>query len=137
MGRPGGSLCENIYDFRDKKGDMGLRIFIIIMSVCLLISSVMLVYNGNKHTENVYLLSPIEEGTYAVSYTVYETDKISYDVITLCCNGSIKTFKGDVHISFINENPYAQITEYNRSNSDDIYIYVPQGTVKYINSVDL
>ena len=140
MGRTGGSLGGEVClrdDFGSHNGDIGLRIFIIIMSVFLLISSVMLLCEGNKHTENVYSLSPIDDGVYAISYTVYETNDIYYDVVTLCCNGRVKTFKGYVHILFSNENPYAHATEYNKSNSDEVYIYVPQGTVKILDSIGL
>lgn len=113
--------------------------FIIIgISIIILFIAVIcgLIHYGNQYTEQEYQLCEMEDGVYAIYYTTHSTVPAhNYEVVTLCCNGNVYTFQGNVNISFVNSEPYVKIRNYNTINNDDIYVYVPQGTVCYQPSV--
>lgn len=93
---------------------------------------------ANQYTENKYSLEEINEGVYAIYYTTHSNVPANnYDVITLCCNGNVYTFNGDVYISYTDNKPYANVKNYNMVNGDKIYVYVPKGTVVYEESVNV
>ena len=95
-----------------------------------------LIHYGNQYTENEYQLDEMNDGVYAIYYTTHSrAPAYNYEVVTLCCNRNIYTFKGNVNIFFTDNEPYAKVKNYNTVNSDDIYVYVPQGTVSYQPSV--
>lgn len=97
-----------------------------------------MIHYGNQYTEYEYQLHEMNEGVYAIYYTTHSrVPAHNYEVVTLCCNGNVYTLKGDVYISFTNSKPYAKVKNYNTVNADDIYVYVPQGTVVYQPSVDI
>lgn len=111
-------------------GISSIVLFIAIICSCI--------HHGNQYTEHEYQLYEMNDGVYAIYYTTHSrAPAYNYEVVTLCCNGNVYTFKGDVNISFTNGQPYAKVRSYNMVNSDDIYVYVPQGTVVYQPSVDI
>lgn len=92
----------------------------------------------NQYTENKYSLYEMDDGVYAIYYTTHSrVPSQNYEVVTVCCGGNICTFRGNVSISFTNNEPYVKVKDYNMVNSDEIYVYVPQGTVSYQLSVDV
>lgn len=109
----------------------------IIIGLIVIIGS--LINYGNKYIEYQSTLYEMNDGVYAIYYTTHSrVPAYNYEVITVCCNGSISTFKGDVNISFTNDKPYIRVKQYyNIVNSDEVYVYVPQGTVDYQSSVDI
>lgn len=93
----------------------------------------------DKHYEVNYSLSEITDGTYVIYYhTVSSAPAHNYDVVEICYDGQITTFKGKVNITYMDIQPYAVITVYpNAVNFDKIQIYVPSGTVLYQESVGI
>lgn len=117
-----------------------VKCVIIIISVVVLFFAAIggLIHYGNQYTEHEYQLYEMNEGVYAIYYTTHSrAPAYNYEVVTVCCNGNVYTFKGNVNISFTNDKPYVKVKNYNTVNSDDIYVYVPQGTVVYQPSVDI
>ena len=115
-----------------------IKFIIIVIGIVVLFVAAIggLIHYGNQYTEHEYQLCEMEDGIYAIYYTTHSTVPAeNYEVITLCCNGNVYTFKGNVNISFTDDNPYAKVRIYNTVNSDDIYVYVPQKTVYYQSSV--
>lgn len=55
----------------------------------------------------------------------------NYEIITLCCDGSIRTFKGTIHISYTDGRAYVRYKNSNLTNADVLYVYVPFGTIEY------
>ena len=120
-----------------KKIDKSTVIIIGIISVFVLFIICMIHY-GNRSTENTLQLSEVNDGVYAIYYSTHSrVPAQNYEVITVCCNGNIYTFKGSVQISYIDTEPYATVKQYNLVNSDEVHIYVPKGTVAYEESVNI
>lgn len=120
-----------------KKIDKSTAVTIGIIAVFLLFIGCMIHY-GNQYTEHKYSLSEMNDGVYAIYYNTHSrVPAQNYEVITLCCEGNLYTFTGNVYISFTDSEPYAKVKNYNRVNDDEIYVYVPQGTVNYQESVNI
>lgn len=91
-----------------------------------------------KTTEYRYDLQEVDTGVYAIYYNTHSrVPAQNYEVVTVCCNGNIYTFKGDVQISYVDTEPYITVKQYNLVNSDEVCIYVPKGTVAYEESVNI
>lgn len=113
-------------------------IVIIGIIVAFLLFIVCVVHYGNQSTENTYQLSEINEGVYVIYYNTHSrVPAQNYEVVTVCCNGNIYTFKGDVQISYVDTEPYITVKQYNLVNSDEVCIYVPKETVAYEESVNI
>lgn len=124
----------------DKSVKKDIKYGIICIGIIALIVAAIagMIHYGNQYTEHEYQLYEMSNGVYAIYYTTHSrAPAYNYEVVTLCCNGNVYTFKGDVNISFTDGEPYAKVRNYNTVNSDDIYVYVPQGTVVYQPSVDV
>ena len=97
-----------------------------------------LIHYAHQYTENKYLLSELNDGVYAIYYNTHSSIPAeNYEVITVCCEGNVYTFNGDVFIFLIDGEPYVNVKNYNMVNCDEIYVYVPQGTVVYEESVNI
>lgn len=104
-----------------------IAIFASLIGLCIVLA----IY-GNKYTEHEYQLTEIQDGVYGTYSTVVSSMPAqNYDIITLCCNGNIRTFKGTVYITYIDGNAYATHKDANIVNADEIYVYVPFGTIVY------
>ena len=90
-----------------------------------------------KHNEYRYTLSELDEGVFAVCINVVSNVPArNYDMITICCNGQIHTYKGRVSITYIDNEPYAILKDYyNIVNNEEISIYVPYGSVEFQSNV--
>lgn len=120
-----------------KKIDKSTVVTIGIIAVFLLFIGCMIHY-GNQYTEHKYSLSEMNDGVYAIYYNTHSrVPSQNYEVITVCCNDNIYTFKGSVQISYEDTEPYATVKQYNLVNSDEVHIYVPKGTVAYEESVNI
>ena len=96
-------------------------------------------YNyGNSSTTSEYSLSELDEGVYGI-YTVVSSSipAQNYDMVTLCVDGTVRTFKGFVNIIYTNEEPKLVLTDKNYINSDIMYIYVPNGTIEFSANVGI
>lgn len=118
------------------------RANVIMISLSIIIGFIVIIGNlinyGNKYTEYQSSLYEMNDGVYAIYYTTHSSiPAYNYEVVTVCCNGNICTFKGDINISFTNEKPYVRVKQYQMANADDVYVYVPQGTVVYQPSVNI
>ena len=120
-----------------KKLDKPTIVIICIIAIFLLFIACMIHY-GNRSTENTFQLSEVNDGVYAIYYNTHSrVPAQNYEVITVCCNGNIYTFKGSIQISYIDTEPYATVKQYNLVNSDEVHIYVPKGTVAYEESINI
>ncbi len=106
---------------------VGIVVFAALIGLC-----VGLVIYGNQSTEHEYQLTEIKDGIYGTYSTVVSSIPAqNYDIITLCCNGSIRTFKGTVHISYTDGEAYVKHKNSNTVNADELWVYVPFGTIEY------
>ena len=117
----------------DKPTIIIAAIIFVIVAFCM-----GMIHYGNQYTESKYSLSELNEGVYAIYYTTHSrVPAQNYEVVTLNCNGNIRTCRGYVSISYTNEKPYVNVRSFNMVNADKIYVYVPQGTVTYEESVNI
>ncbi len=110
------------------------KITVIVIAVFLILVGIiayMIIYSS-QYTKHEYDLSEISDGVYGTYNTVVSSIPAqNYDIITLCCNGKIRTFKCTVHISYTDSNPYVIYEDVNCVNADKLYVYVPFGTIEY------
>lgn len=108
---------------------------IIIMSIISILCIGVLAYiivDSSQHIEYEYRLSEISDGVYGTYNTVVSSIPAdNYDMITLCCNGQIRTFNGDVYITYTDSDPYVLHKDSKLVNADILYVYVPFGTIIY------
>lgn len=109
----------------------GITIIIAIFILCF-------VQHVTSYTEYTYNLSEIENDKYAIYYQTHSrTPSENYEVVILCCNGNICTFEGSVTITYTDETPYVYIKDVNLTHGDEINVYLPTGSVKFEQSVNI
>lgn len=93
---------------------------------------------GNSSTTSEYSLRELDEGVYGI-YTVVSSSipAQNYEMITLCVDGTVRTFKGFVNIIYTDEEPKLILNDKNLINSDSMYIYVPNGTIEFSANVGI
>lgn len=112
------------------------RIVTILIIVFALFGIIRWFGKQAEYHENKYDLEEIDSGIYARYYqTVSTVPAHNYDVVEICINGNIRTYKGYLSITYASENPYALVMQNNLVNDDNVYLYVPKGTVEYMESV--
>lgn len=93
-----------------------------------------------EYTEEYsYELQEIKDGTYAIYHSVSSNVPANnYDVITICYNGQIHMFQGEVIIQQTNDTPYVNIiSKPHMSNADEITVFIPKGTIEFVDNVGL
>lgn len=96
--------------------------------------------NNTEYIEKEYSLTEITDGNYgAYTEVVSNIPAQNYQMITLCCNGQICSFKGNVNIVYFNDNqiPKVKIKDYHIVNRDQITIYAPYGSIEIKQSVGI
>lgn len=92
--------------------------------------------NQAEYHESRCELEEIEGGIYAMYYQAVSTVPAhNYDVVEICVNGNMRTYKGYVSITYTDETPYVVIMQNNLVNDDKVFLYVQKGTVEYKESV--
>lgn len=91
-----------------------------------------IVIKAEQYTEYEYQLSEIQDGIYGTYSTIVSTVPAqNCDVITLCCDGQIRTFRGTVHITYTNHRSYVLYRDVGYHNGDELWVYVPTGTIEF------
>ena len=107
-------------------------IIMFIISILCVGGLAYLVVDSSQYTEYEYKLYEISDDVYGTYNTVVSSIPAqNYDMITLCCNGQIRTFKGDVYITYTDSDPYMLHKDSKLVNADILYVYVPFGTIIY------
>ena len=110
------------------------RVYCVVIITTLLILGIMagLIIKGEQYTEYEYQLSEIQDGIYGTYSTIVSTVPAqNCDVITLCCDGQIRTFRGTVHITYTNHRSYVIYRDVGYHNGDELWVYVPAGTIEF------
>lgn len=112
-----------------------LKLFIVTILCCCWMA---IASQGDGYTERDYALSELSDGVYGWYNRVSsQVPAQNYDVITLCCDGVVVTFQGEVYITYTTANPHVVVKDSNFVNSDEIYVYVPQGTISFRENVGI
>lgn len=115
-----------------------ITVVVIVISLLLVGLLTSLIVYGNQHTEHEYTLYEIQDGVYGTYSTVVSSIPAqNYTIITLCCDGAIRTFKGTVHINYTNGEAYAKHRNSNTVNADELWVYVPFGTIEYHGTIGI
>lgn len=76
------------------------------------------------------------DGNYAIYHTVSSSIPAdNYEVVYVCFNDTMHTLKGNVSITYINDNPHIDITRTHIVYGDDYDLYIPKGSVIYEDNV--
>lgn len=116
------------------------KITVVIIAISLIVIGliVSLIVHIHQYTEHEYTLCEIQDGVYGIYGTVVSTvPSHNYNTITLCCDGNIRTFKGTVHISYTNGDAYVRYRDSNMTNADELWVYVPVGTIDYYGATGI
>lgn len=120
------------------KKDIKYGVIFIGIIVLIVAAIVGMIHYSNQYTEYEYQLYEMNDGVYAIYHTTHSrAPAYNYEVVTVCCNGNVCTFKGNVNISFIDSEPYIKVKDSNTVNADEMWVYIPQGTVVYQPSLDI
>lgn len=111
-------------------------IIVVIIAVCIFGFNCLNNF-FEKHNEYQYALMELDDGVYAVcTNVVSNVPANNYEMITICCNGQIRTYKGNVSITYTDKEPYAIVRDYyNLVNGEEVFIYVPYGSVEFQSNV--
>ena len=92
-----------------------------------------------EYNESEYRLEEVEDGIYLITYRVSSNVPAhNYDVATICVNGNLLEYKGDLRIVYTEYDPYCVIGSYvNLNYSDEITVYIPKGSVKFQENVGI
>lgn len=89
-----------------------------------------------EYHESRYELEEIENGVYVNYYQTHSSIPAqNYEVAEICVGGNIFTYRGSVNILYINGQPYAIVKQNNLVNDDEVYLYIPKGTLQMLSSV--
>ena len=111
-----------------------IAIILVILQIKLFV--IWGIKSETEYVETKYNLFELNDGVYAIYYTTHSTVPAhNCKVITLNCNGNIYTFRGDVQITYTDDDPYVIYQKRNIVNADRMYVYVPSGSVEFQGSV--
>ena len=116
-------------------------LIVVIVTIVFIILPIALyviwrIKSETEYVETKYNLFELNDGVYAIYYTTHSTVPAhNYEVITLNCNGTIYTFRGQVQITYSDDDPYVIYQKRNIVNADRMYVYVPSGSVEFQGSV--
>ena len=111
---------------------------IIVTTIAVFVFGFNLLDNHfEEHNEYRYTLTELDDGIFAVyGNVVSNVPANNYEMITICCNDQIRTYKGRVSITYTDKEPYAIVRDYyNIVNNEEVFIYVPYGSVRFQNNV--
>lgn len=114
--------------------------YIIAVLVVVLALFIIVRWFGKQaeYHESRYELEEIESGVYANYYQTHSSIPAqNYEVTEICVDGNIFTYRGSANVSYIDEQPYAIVKKNNLVNDDEVYLYIPKGTLQRLSSVQI
>ena len=110
-------------------------LFFVILAIVIAIFVGLIAY-GEKTVTKEYSLSELNAGIYGI-YTVVSSNvpANNYEMITLCVDGQIHTFKGHVNIRYSNSDYRLILEDKNLVYADVMNVYVPYGSIEYSANV--
>ena len=113
-------------------------ISIIVIAVSI-IALILFLNWANKTEKYECKIEEIQSGIY-VRYqsTVSRTPAYNYEIITVCINGKLITYKGNVEFIFSeNENKIEVKEKTNTVCSDKVIVYTSKDSVEYLGAVGI
>ena len=116
------------------------KIIIAITAIVAIAIGIKAFWNWVNETKKYECeIEEIQDGIYArYQSTVSRAPAYNYEIITVCVNGQLITYKGSVEFVFTeNENRIEATEKLNMVNSDKVIVYTPKDSVKYLGTVGI
>lgn len=95
-------------------------------------------HRTEQYDEYKYDLREINDGIYVMYHRVSSSIPAdNYDVATVNVGGTLYTWTGDVQITYTDESPHMILQDHPIVHGKDMFIYVPEGSVKFEQNVGL
>lgn len=116
------------------------KIIIAITAIVAIAIGIKAFWNWVNETKKYECeIEEIQDGIYArYQSTVSRAPAYNYEIITVCVNGQLITYKGSVEFVFTeNENRIEATEKLNMVHSDKVIVYTPKDSVKYLGTVGI
>lgn len=122
------------------KRDFMKKFFKTIISIIVIAAALILFLNWANKTEKYECeIEEIQSGIYArYQSTASSIPADNYEIITVCINGQLITYEGNVEFIFVeNENKIKVTEKPNIVHSDKVIVYIPKDSVEYLGIVGI
>lgn len=116
------------------------KIIIAIIAIATIAIGIKAFWNWTNETKKYECeIEEIQNGIYArYQSTVSHAPALNYEIITVCVNGQLITYKGSVRFVFTeNENKIEVAEKPNMVHSDKVIVYTSKDSVEYLGTVDI
>lgn len=116
------------------------KIIIAITAIAIITIGIKVFWNWANETEKYECeIEEIQNGIYArYQSTVSRAPAYNYEIIAVCVNGQLITYKGSVEFVFTENENKIEVTEKpNMVHSDKVIVYTSKGSVEYLGTVGI
>lgn len=128
-----------IADYQQKGGFYEKFFKTIILIIVLVVALILFLNWANKTEKYECEIEEIQSGIYArYQSTASSTPAYNYEIITVCINGQLITYEGNVEFIFVeNENKIKVTEKPNIVHSDKVIVYTSKDSVEYLGTVGI
>lgn len=116
------------------------KIIIAIIAIATIVIGIKAFWNWANETKKYECeIEEIQNGIYArYQSTVSRSPAYNYEIITVCVNGQLITYKGSVEFVFTeNENRIKVAEKLNIARCDEVTVYTSKDSVEYLGTVSI
>lgn len=116
------------------------KIIIAIIAIVTIVTGIKAFWNWANETKKYECeIEEIQNGIYArYQSTVSRAPAYNYEIITVCVNGQLITYKGNVKFVFTeNENKVEVAEKPNMVHSDKAIVYTSKDSVEYLGTIGI
>lgn len=116
------------------------KIIIAIIAIATIVIGIKAFWNWANETKKYECeIEEIQNGIYArYQSTVSRAPAYNYEIITVCVNGQLITYKGNVKFVFTeNENKVEVAEKPNMVHSDKAIVYTSKDSVEYLGTIGI
>ena len=116
------------------------KIIIAIIAIAAIVIGIKAFWDWANETKKYECeIEEIQDGIYArYQSTVSRAPAYNYEIITVCVNGQLITYKGSVEFVFTeNENRIEATEKLNMVHSDKVIVYTSKDGVEYLGTVGI
>lgn len=128
-----------IADYQQKR-DFMKKFFKTIIPIIVIVVALILFLNWANKTEKYECeIEEIQSGIYArYQSTASSTPAYNYEIITVCINGQLITYEGNVKFIFAENENKIEVTEKpNIVHGDKVIVYTSKDSVEYLGTVGI
>ena len=111
----------------------------IIPIIAIVVALILFLNWANKTKKYECEIEEMQSGIYArYQSTVSSIPAYNYEIITVCINGQLITYEGNVEFIFVENENKIEVTEKpNIVHSDKVIVYTPKDSVEYLGTVGI